>query len=74
MVEVGDLFPQVEVLQQGRATSTDLQGVIGVRQPQALRRRQVATRLGTRIRVRCWPLQTPVALAGRGRGLVGRTR
>lgn len=36
VVEVGDLLPQMEILQQGRAAAARFQGVIGVREADAL--------------------------------------
>ena len=41
VIEVGDLFPEVKILQQGRPAITRLEGVVCIRQPQALRRRQI---------------------------------
>ena len=51
MVEVGDLLPQVEVLQQRGARGAGLERVIGVRQAQTLGRGQKLTGLGPWIRV-----------------------
>ena len=51
VVEVGDLLPQVEVLQQRRAARARLQRVVGVGQPQTLGRRQEVTGLGAWIRL-----------------------
>ena len=49
VVEVGDLLPEVEVLQQRRPPRPGLQRMVGVRQPHALRRGQELTRLTPRI-------------------------
>ena len=46
VVEVGDLLPQVEVLQQRRTACAGLQRVVGVGQPQALRGGQIVAGLG----------------------------
>ena len=45
VIEVGDLLPEVEVLQQGRPALAGLQRMIGVGQPQALRGGQELARL-----------------------------
>ena len=45
VVEVGDLLPEVEVLQQRRSAVAGLERVVGVRQPQALRGRQIVAGL-----------------------------
>jgi hypothetical protein len=45
VIEVGDLFPEVEVLQQGRPALAGLQRVVGVGQPQALRGGEELARL-----------------------------
>jgi len=45
MIEVGDLLPQMKILQQRRAPRTGLEGMVGVGQPQPLRRRQILTTL-----------------------------
>ena len=44
VVEVGDLLAQVEVLEQRRPAIAGLERMVGVGQPQALRRRQVLPR------------------------------
>ena len=74
VVEVGDLLPEVEVLQQRRAAGAGLQRVVGVRQPQALRRGQELTGLSAGI-------HTAGSVVGRAGGadrircgLVGVTR
>ena len=75
VVEVGDLLPQVVVLQQHRSARPGLQRVVGVVQPGTLRRRQVGAALGDRplgARRSAWP----VGLTVSGPGLVrlGRQR
>ena len=68
VIEVRDLLPEVEVLQQRRSARPRLQRVIGVGQAQALRRGQVRTRPGRAdLPVRqVLPWVTPVGLTGRG--------
>ena len=69
MVEVGDLLPQVVVLQQGRAALPGLQRVVGVAEPQALRRGEERTLLGQVRRAR---RRAALRSASAGRpGLVG---
>jgi hypothetical protein len=45
VIEVGDLLPEVEVLQQGRAALAGLQRVVSVGQAQALRGGEELARL-----------------------------
>ena len=58
VIEVGDLLPEVEILQQRRPALAGLERMIGVGQSGALRRRQVVPSLRTGI-------DTPAAVANR---------
>ena len=48
VVEVGDLLPKVEVLQQAWTPLACLEGVVGVREPQSLGGGEEFARLGAR--------------------------
>ena len=74
VVEVGDLLPQVKVLQQRRAASARLQRVIGVRQAQTLGRGQKLTGLGPWIRVGALAVRDAGRAGWSGSTLVGFAR
>ena len=64
VVEVGDLLPQVKILQQRRTACAGLQGVIGVGQSQALGGRQIGA--GLRALNGVCPVAAPVGPTGAG--------
>ena len=64
MIEMGDLLPQVEVLEKSRPATAGLQGMVGIRQPKALRGGQILPGLR--------PAVTGVRIRGGGARRAGR--